>query len=197
MLFCVFSFATGVSPNLPAFFIFRSITAFAGTCFLVVGSACLSDVYRPTERGTALGWFLGGTLIGPALGPFIGGVIVTFSSWKSLFWFQGALGAVAMALSVAFLPETSHGKWSEELEGLTVKGKVSQIWEWANPFRVIALFKYPKILIVVSLSSLAMSTTITVSLLWFPAVVVAAVPKFFKLDSGFVAVIFKRTVPTQ
>ncbi|TQN68055.1 Dityrosine transporter 1 [Colletotrichum shisoi] len=148
VLFCVFSFATGVSPNLPAFFIFRSITAFAGTCFLVVGSACLSDVYRPTERGTALGWFLGGTLIGPALGPFIGGVIVTFSSWKSLFWFQGALGAVAVALSIAFLPETSHGKWSEELEGLTVKGKVSQIWECANPFRVIALFKYPKILIV-------------------------------------------------
>ncbi|KAK1590266.1 major facilitator superfamily transporter [Colletotrichum navitas] len=148
VLFCAFSFATGVSPNLPAFFIFRSITAFAGTCFLVVGSACLSDVYRPTERGTALGWFLGGTLIGPALGPFIGGVIITFSTWQTLFWFQGAVGGVAMVLSIAFLPETTHGKWSEELEGLTMKEKCGQIWEWANPFRVIALFKHPKILIV-------------------------------------------------
>lgn len=139
-----------MSPNLVAFFIFRSITAFGGTCFLVVGSSCLSDIYRPTERGTALGWFLGGTLIGPAFGPFLGGVIVTYSTWKSLFWFQGSLGGLAMVLALAFLPETSHGKWSEELEGLTVKEKVAQVWEWANPFRVIALFRYPKILIVVS-----------------------------------------------
>ncbi|KAK1673590.1 major facilitator superfamily transporter [Colletotrichum godetiae] len=148
VLFCAFSLATAVSPNLPAFFIFRSITAFAGTSFLIVGSACLSDIYRPTERGTALGWFLGGTLIGPALGPFIGGVIVTYSTWKSLFWFQGALGGAAMVLAVGFLPETSHGRWSEELEGMTTKEKFGQIWEWANPFRVISLFRYPKILIV-------------------------------------------------
>ncbi|KAK1978458.1 major facilitator superfamily transporter [Colletotrichum cereale] len=155
VLFCAFSFATGVSPNLTAFFIFRSISAFSGTCFLVVGSACLSDVYRPTERGTALGWFLGGTLIGPALGPFIGGVIITLSSWQTLFWFQGTIGGVAMVLSIAFLPETTHGKWSEELEGLTMREKCGQIWEWANPFRVLALFKYPKIFIVgVSASSL-------------------------------------------
>ncbi|KAF6828944.1 MFS transporter [Colletotrichum musicola] len=147
-LFCAFSLATAVSPNLVAFFIFRSITAFGGTCFLVVGSSCLSDIYRPTERGTALGWFLGGTLIGPAFGPFLGGVIVTYSTWKSLFWFQGALGGLAMVVSLAFLPETSHGKWSEELKGLTVGEKVAQVWEWANPFRVLALFRYPKILIV-------------------------------------------------
>ncbi|KAL0944825.1 MFS transporter [Colletotrichum truncatum] len=148
VLFCAFSLATAVSPNLVSFFIFRSITALSGTCFLVVGASCLSDVYRPTERGTALGWFLGGTLIGPALGPFIGGVIVTYSKWQSLFWFQGAVGGVAMVLSIAFLPETSHGKWSEELEGLSTREKAVQIWEWANPFRIIALFRYPRILMV-------------------------------------------------
>ncbi|KAI8270167.1 Dityrosine transporter 1 [Colletotrichum sp. SAR11_239] len=148
VLFCTFSLATAKAPNLAAFFIFRCITAFGGTCFLVVGSSCLSDVYRPTERGTALGWFLGGTLIGPAFGPFLGGVIVTYSTWESLFWFQGAVGGVAMILAVAFLPETSHGKWSEELEGLTFREKVGQVWEWTNPFRVISLFRHPRILLV-------------------------------------------------
>lgn len=39
------------------------VDAFPGT---VVG-----DVYKPTERGTAYGWFLSGTLIGPALGPSV------------------------------------------------------------------------------------------------------------------------------
>lgn len=40
-----------------------------------------SDIYRPTERATALGWFLSGTLIGPAFGPFLGGIIVTYTTW--------------------------------------------------------------------------------------------------------------------
>lgn len=70
--FFVFSLATALSPNLAAYFIFRALTAFQGTSFLVVGSASISDIYTPTERATALAWFLSGTLIGPALGPFLG-----------------------------------------------------------------------------------------------------------------------------
>lgn len=120
-----------------------------GTSFLAIGSSCISDVYKPTERGTALGWFLSGTLIGPSMGPFIGGVIVTFQPWRALFWFQAVLGGIATCLTF-FLPETSHHKWSEDLQGLGLKDKVAKVWQWANPFRVIALFRYPKILIVVS-----------------------------------------------
>jgi MFS family permease len=78
-LFFVFSLATAMSPNLEAYFIFRALTAFQGTSFLVVGSAALGDIYTPTERATALSWFLSGTLIGPAFGPFLGvGYFVSF-----------------------------------------------------------------------------------------------------------------------
>lgn len=71
-LFFAFSIGTALAPNLPAYYIFRILTAFQGTSFLVVGSSALGDVYEPRARATALGWFLSGTLIGPAFGPFIG-----------------------------------------------------------------------------------------------------------------------------
>jgi len=89
ILFFACSIGTALSPNLASFFIFRILTAFEGTSFLIVGASCIGDIYRPTERATAMGWFLSGTLIGPAFGPFIGGVIVTFKSWRMIFYLQG------------------------------------------------------------------------------------------------------------
>lgn len=67
--FTGFSIGTALAPNLASYFIFRMLTAFQGTSFLIVGASVIGDIYRPVERGTAYGWFLSGTLIGPALGP--------------------------------------------------------------------------------------------------------------------------------
>lgn len=83
ILFFAFSIGTALAPNLASYFIFRVLTAYQGTAFLIVGTACLGDIYTPTTRATALSWFLSGTLIGPAFGPFIGGIIVTYRSWVS------------------------------------------------------------------------------------------------------------------
>ncbi|OLN82436.1 Dityrosine transporter 1-like protein 5 [Colletotrichum chlorophyti] len=146
--FFAFCVGTALSPNLAAFFVFRILSAFAGTAYLVLGSSCISDIYKPTERGTALAWFLNGTLIGQAFGPFIGGVIVTFHSWRVLFWFQSALGGLTTVLAVFFLPETSYRRKADELEGLSTKAKIAQVWDWVNPFRVLALFRIPKLLVV-------------------------------------------------
>lgn len=41
LLFFCCSIGTALSPNLAAFFVFRILTAFEGTAFLLVGSACL------------------------------------------------------------------------------------------------------------------------------------------------------------
>ncbi|KAK5289101.1 MFS transporter [Cryomyces antarcticus] len=148
VLFFAFSVGTALAPNLVSFFIFRVLTAFQGTSFLIVGASCIGDIYRPTERATALGWFLSGTLIGPAFGPFIGGIIVTFRTWRDTFWLQTALAGVGTALVFFLLPETIHHKRSAELAGLKTAEKVRKLWQWTNPWRVIRLYRYPNLLIV-------------------------------------------------
>ncbi|KAJ7221497.1 major facilitator superfamily domain-containing protein [Mycena pura] len=144
-LFFACSLGTALSPNLAAFFVFRALTAFQGTSFLIVGASCLGDIYRPVDRATAMGWFLSGTLIGPAIGPFIAGVIVTYRSWRVIFYLQTALGGIATLLVFFFLPETIHHKTSDELVGLSRMQTARQIWEWTNPLRVIKLYKYPNL----------------------------------------------------
>lgn len=85
---------------------------------------------------------MSGTLIGPALGPFIGGILVTYASWRSIFWLQTALAGTGV-LGVFFLvPETIHHKTITDLEGLPRKEKTKAILHMTNPIRVIRLFRY-------------------------------------------------------
>ncbi|KAF2397123.1 MFS general substrate transporter [Trichodelitschia bisporula] len=151
-LFFAFSIGTALAPNLVSFFVFRILTAFQGTCFLIVGSSCIGDIYKPTERATAIGWFMSGTLIGPAFGPVLGGIIVTYRSWREVFWLQTALAGLGVVLVAFLLPETIHYKRAVELKGVSTREYASKLWQWSNPFRVIKLFRYPN-LTIVSLAS--------------------------------------------
>ncbi|PBP22270.1 major facilitator superfamily transporter [Diplocarpon rosae] len=151
-LFCTCSLGTALAPNLAAYFVFRILTAFEGTSFLIVGASCIGDIYRPTERATAMGWFLSGTLIGPAFGPFIGGIIVTFKSWRVIFYLQSALAGVALIGAYFLLPETAHHKKADDLVGLPLQARAKVLVSMLDPWRVVRLYKYPN-LIMVSLAS--------------------------------------------
>jgi MFS family permease len=48
-LFTAFSIGTALAPNLASFFVFRILTAFQGTAFLVIGSAVIGDIYKPVS----------------------------------------------------------------------------------------------------------------------------------------------------
>ncbi|KAI0842538.1 MFS general substrate transporter [Hypoxylon sp. FL0890] len=143
--FLACSIGTALSPNLAAFFVFRLLTAFEGTSFILVGASVIGDMYRPTERGTATGWFMSGTLVGPALGPFIGGIIVTYTSWRVIFWLQTGLAGVAAIGSYFLLPETIYHKRIDDLVGYSGTAKVKVMLGLINPWRVIRLWEYPNL----------------------------------------------------
>lgn len=146
------------------------MTAIVSMTFLIIPAACIGDIYAPvsyvwpqrrsycikvayilqTQRGTAMGWFLSGTLVGPALGPFIGGIIITFTSWTVIFWMQTGLGLLATLAVLICLPETIHRKSSEDLEGLRPLQKTIAIARLINPWGVLRLFHYPSIIVIVS-----------------------------------------------
>jgi MFS family permease len=146
--FTFFSIGSALSPNLACYYIMRMLTAFQGTAFLIIGGTVIGDIYRPIERGTAYGFFLSGTLIGPALGPLIAGIIVTYASWRNIFWLQVALAGVATLAVILLIPETIHRARKEDLVGLSKAQQARKLWSWANPVRVLWLFRYPNLAIV-------------------------------------------------
>ncbi|KAI1381595.1 major facilitator superfamily domain-containing protein [Hypoxylon crocopeplum] len=152
--FFLFSLGCALSPNLAAFFTFRALSGFSGTGLLVCGPAVIGDLYKPTERATALAWIMSGTLIGPALGPLIGGVIVTYSSWRNIYWFQTAMSGLASALAIGFIPETAHQRgWDSMPKDKRIGGTLAAL----NPLRLLVLFSKIDLLLVALASS---------SLLW-------------------------------
>ncbi|KAI1199700.1 major facilitator superfamily domain-containing protein [Nemania serpens] len=145
--FVLTSIATALAPNLGAFFFFRLLTAFLGTSFLLNGAAVISDIYRPTERGTATGWFLSGTLIGPAFGPFIGGLIVTYTSWRVIFWLQTGLASLATIGIYFLMPETIFHKKIDDLAGYSGREKGRALVSLLDPWKVLKLLEYPNFLL--------------------------------------------------
>lgn len=93
-----------------------------------------------------MGWFLSGTLIGPAIGPFVGGIIVTYTSWRVIFWVQAGLSGLAVLGTFSLLPETIHHKKYDDLQGLSRTRKAAVLWNMVSPWRVLKLMvSYPNL----------------------------------------------------
>ncbi|KAF2199443.1 MFS general substrate transporter [Delitschia confertaspora ATCC 74209] len=122
------SIGTTLAPNLAVFCLFRMLSWSQGTAFAVIGSNVVCDIYRSVR-------------------PRLGGILVTFSSWRLIFWAQTALAGVTMLLVIGSLPETIHQRRSEELKGVHDTEKARKIWQWLNPFRIIRLYRYPNLVL--------------------------------------------------
>ncbi|KAL2824390.1 major facilitator superfamily domain-containing protein [Aspergillus cavernicola] len=140
------SIGTALSPTIASFMVFRMATAFVGTAILVIGPAVIRDLYRPLERATALAWFYTGTLVGPTIGPLLAGAIVTYTTWRVIFWLQTGLAVVSLLGTFFFLPETLSETAPRPLKGLPRSQKVKVFLTMTNPFRVITPFKHPSLL---------------------------------------------------
>ncbi|KAL4876514.1 major facilitator superfamily domain-containing protein [Aspergillus karnatakaensis] len=121
--------------------VFRMGTAFVGTAILVIGPAVIRDLYRPLERATAIAWFYTGSLVGPAIGPLLAGAIVTYTSWRVIFWLQTGLAGISLIGVFFLLPETLSETAPHPLKGLSRGQKVKVFFISSNPWRVIGPFK--------------------------------------------------------
>ncbi|KAL7662740.1 Major facilitator superfamily (MFS) profile domain-containing protein [[Candida] zeylanoides] len=158
----IFTILVAVSQDVAMFYVFRAMSALFGTAFFTTAAHMMGDIYAPTERGTAMGFVLTGAQLGPALGPVLGGIIVTYTSWRVIFWVLGATNFAMSALMFFFMPETSAqtkmsiavneiNRIREEdettSEGAKKSRKTRFVWIPYNPFTVIEALKYPNLLL--------------------------------------------------
>ncbi|PKS07618.1 hypothetical protein jhhlp_006224 [Lomentospora prolificans] len=160
-LFVIFSVLSAVSTNIAMLIVMRLLGGGASASVQAVGAGTIADIWEVRERGKAMGIFYLGPLLGPLLGPIIGGVLAQDLGWRSTMWFLTGYGGVILVLIILCLPETLAVKTQPLRPTSTRESTASSISVHAkrgaefmrrvflNPFRVIAMLRFPPILLTV------------------------------------------------
>nr|AAD34564.1 unknown [Aspergillus terreus] len=146
-MLCACSAGTAAAINEKMFIAFRVLSGLTGTSFMVSGQTVLADIFEPVYRGTAVGFFMAGTLSGPAIA-CVGGVIVTFTSWRVIFWLQLGMSGLGLVLSLLFFPkiEGTSEKVSTAFKPTTLVSIISKF----SPTDVLKQWVYPNVFLAVS-----------------------------------------------
>lgn len=96
-----------LAPNLSALLIIRFLSGLFASAPLTNCGGAIADIHGPVSRGKAMAFFTMCIYVGPSVGPIVGGYLVdSYLGWRWIFWIMLIWGLVALAIVVAFLPET-------------------------------------------------------------------------------------------
>jgi MFS family permease len=129
------------------FIAMRVLSGLQGCYFHVAGQTILAEYFPPVQRGTATGFFLAGSVLGPPLAPLLAGIMMTYSSWRSVLWLQVAMVGLAFVFALAFVPPSRLDK--PGYFALNIRGR--EALRQFNPLPVFQQMKYRDISFTVSL----------------------------------------------
>jgi multidrug resistance protein len=94
VLFVVFAILCAVSRSIVMLTIMRILSGAAAASVQSVGAGTIADIWRPIERGKAMGIFYLGPLCGPLFAPVIGGALAQKWQWRATMWFLAIYGGM-------------------------------------------------------------------------------------------------------
>jgi EmrB/QacA subfamily drug resistance transporter len=102
-IFAVSSLLCGMAQNIYVLVGLRALQAIGGGAFMPSASGIVADQYG-RNKARALGLFTSIFSIGGVTGPVVGGFIVTYWSWRGVFFVNIPFSIVMIALAAVFLP---------------------------------------------------------------------------------------------
>lgn len=105
-VFVASSAACALSPDVFVLIAFRIVQAVAGGAFMPSATGIVSDVFGD-RRDRAVGMFTSIFPLGALVGPVLGGVIVTYWSWRGIFFVNVPIGLVLLAVGYRVLPASA------------------------------------------------------------------------------------------
>lgn len=81
-IFALFTLGAGFSRSIASVTICRFFAGVFGSPGLSIGSATLSDMWKPHERAIPMAIYITTPFLGPAIGPLIGGFVVAAKGWR-------------------------------------------------------------------------------------------------------------------
>lgn len=104
-LFTLGSILCGVSGNLTLLVLSRLLQGIGGAMMVPVGRLVLLRSVPKSELVSAMSWLLVPALIGPVVGPPLGGFIVTWVSWRWIFYINVPIGIAGIWLATKYIPD--------------------------------------------------------------------------------------------
>lgn len=140
IIFLLGSIASFFAPNVETLLLARLVQALGGAGGLALSRVIVADTAHGNAATKGLALLNMILMVGPGLAPIIGAQISDALGWRAIFIVLIALGAAAISLSLAKLPETGHPVGN------------LQLWRIVSNFR--ELFANPKFRMTVSGGSL-------------------------------------------
>ena len=102
---------------------FRLLQGIGGALVTANSGAVIADLFPPEQRGKAYGYNSVGWSLGAVLGIILGGAIVTYTSWRWIFWINVPIGLAAVVLAIRVLHDRPERR-SHRLDplGMTTLG---------------------------------------------------------------------------
>jgi len=103
LVFVLGSLACALAWNDVSIIAFRILQGIGGAFVTANSGAIIADLYPPEHRGRAYGYNSIGWSLGAVLGIVLGGAIVTYVSWRWIFWINVPIGIAAVFLATRVL----------------------------------------------------------------------------------------------
>jgi EmrB/QacA subfamily drug resistance transporter len=104
-LFTVGSALCGQAGSLPVLVLARLLQGLGGAMMVPVGRLVLLRTVSKAELVSAMSWLLVPALVGPVLGPPLGGLIVSYLSWRWIFYVNLPIGLLGLWLATRYIAD--------------------------------------------------------------------------------------------
>jgi EmrB/QacA subfamily drug resistance transporter len=121
-VFIVGSLLCALSWDQASIIAFRVLQGVGGALITANSNAVIADTIPAERRGRAYGYVAGlGWNLGAVIGVVLGGAIVTYMSWRWIFWINVPIGGAALALAARVL----HDRGARQQKRLDISGMVT------------------------------------------------------------------------
>ncbi len=131
---------TALAPTAGLLIAARALDGIQGAATGTASMALIMSAFPPRERVKAMGWWSLVGAGGPVLGVSIGSPVIQYFGWRSLFWAQLVLLAVAVCVVAVVLPRSAKdGELTERADVVRAFKDMDWVGSWSLSGSVTAL----------------------------------------------------------